>query len=81
MLGAIALVFSQDKIKKILCLSFIYINFTILVIVISNSVNKQNQVSGILATFLILFSINLLVGFSIAKSTQEGKGNCLAEED
>jgi len=67
LLGLVALAFSQDRVKKVLCLSFIYINFTILIIVISTSVNKQNQIFEALAAIIFLFSVNLIVGFSLLK--------------
>ena len=80
-LSLAALILSEDKIKKILCLSFIYSNFAILMIALAIKLNKQNEILRIIDSVLILFAINLLIGFAIAKNTQKTKQVNLTDED
>ncbi len=50
-------------------------------IALALKLNKQNEILRIIDGVLILFAINLLIGFAIAKNTQKNKATDLADED
>jgi hypothetical protein len=65
------LLFFEEYIRKISCLSIAYSSFLILIILLALKNSLVNEVLMIATSILIVFAINLLIGIGIAKNIAE----------
>ncbi len=69
--GICGLLFNQEYVKKISCLSVSYSSFLILITLLSLKNSRLNEVLVVMVSMLAIFSVNLLIGIGIAKNIAE----------
>jgi hypothetical protein len=63
--GLVGVWFYDNYLKKISCLSVVYTNLILVLIIFSKNSEKASQLFTIITTIVILFSITLVVGIGI----------------
>jgi hypothetical protein len=71
--GLCGLFFLQEYVRKISCLSVSYSSFLVLVILLSLTNPRLNEVLIIMVSILAIFSVNLLIGIGIARNIAESQ--------
>lgn len=73
LIGLCGLLFFEEYVRKISCLSVAYSSFLILITLLALKNAKLNEVLVIMVSILAIFSANLLIGIGIARSISQAK--------
>jgi hypothetical protein len=80
LIGLCGLLFFQEYVRKISCLSVAYSSFLILITLLALKNVRLNEVLVIMVSILAIFSVNLLIGIGIARNIAQAQRNKMGKK-